>query len=122
MLDAVIDPEKVRIYRPSEIVARTDDKGGEHRNFIDCVKSRKPCYAPAETGPSHDHHPAHRQYRHATGPQTAMEPRGRAIRRRSGGRRDAQPQTARAVDDRQHRLMDPEELMIMIDVQGAALW
>lgn len=24
--------------------------GGEHRNFIDCVKSRKPCYAPAETG------------------------------------------------------------------------
>ena len=51
MLDAVIDPEKVKVYRPSEIVARTDgDKGGEHRNFLDCVKSRQPCYAPAETG------------------------------------------------------------------------
>ena len=24
--------------------------GGEQRNFLDCVKSRKPCYAPAETG------------------------------------------------------------------------
>jgi predicted dehydrogenase len=51
MLDTVIDPAVVKIYRPSEIVARTDgDKGGEHRNFVDCVKSRKPCYAPAETG------------------------------------------------------------------------
>jgi predicted dehydrogenase len=51
MLDAVIDPEKVKIYRPSEIVGRTEGgKGGEHRNFLDCVKSRKPCYAPAETG------------------------------------------------------------------------
>lgn len=50
-LDTVIDPEKVQIYRPSEIIARRDvDKGGEHRNFVDCVKSRKPCYAPAETG------------------------------------------------------------------------
>ncbi len=51
MLDTVIDPEKVKIYRPSEIVGRADgDKGGEHRNFLDCVKSRQPCYAPAETG------------------------------------------------------------------------
>jgi predicted dehydrogenase len=51
MLDAVIDREKVRLYRPSEIVARADaEKGGEHRNFIDCVRSRTPCYAPAETG------------------------------------------------------------------------
>lgn len=24
--------------------------GGEHRNFLDCVKSRRPCYAPFETG------------------------------------------------------------------------
>ncbi len=24
--------------------------GGEHRNFLDCVKSREPCYAPAEVG------------------------------------------------------------------------
>ena len=45
MLNAVIDPDKVKIYRPSEIV-RFDDhyRGGEHRNFIDCVKSRQPCY------------------------------------------------------------------------------
>jgi predicted dehydrogenase len=51
MLDVVIDPAIVKLYRPSEIVARTDDgKGGEHRNFVDCVKSRQPCYAPAETG------------------------------------------------------------------------
>jgi predicted dehydrogenase len=50
MLDIAIDPAKVDIYRPSEIVARNSDTGGEHRNFVDCVKSRKPCYAPAETG------------------------------------------------------------------------
>jgi predicted dehydrogenase len=51
MLDAVIDSAKVNVYRPTEIVARADDgKGGEHRNFVDCVKSRKPCYATAETG------------------------------------------------------------------------
>jgi hypothetical protein len=50
MLDAVIDPEKVKIYRPSEIVPRDEGIGGEHRNFVDCVKSRQPCYAPAETG------------------------------------------------------------------------
>lgn len=50
-LDMAIDPEKVNLYRPSEVVARRDvDKGGEHRNFVDCVKSRTPCYAPAETG------------------------------------------------------------------------
>jgi len=44
-------PGAVRVYRPSEIVPRTDGmKGGEHRNFLDCVRSREPCYAPAETG------------------------------------------------------------------------
>ncbi len=51
MLDMVIDPEKVKLYRPSEIVARQDGgKGGEHRNFLDSVKSRQPCYAPFEIG------------------------------------------------------------------------
>jgi predicted dehydrogenase len=50
MLDAVVDPEKVKIYRPSDVVRREEGRGGEHRNFLDCVKSRKPCYAPAETG------------------------------------------------------------------------
>jgi predicted dehydrogenase len=50
MLDAVIDSASVKVYRPSQIIARTDSfNGGEHRNFIDCVKSRQPCYAPAET-------------------------------------------------------------------------
>lgn len=40
-----------RLYRPSEIVSRTDHyRGGEHRNFLDGVKSRKPCYSPVETG------------------------------------------------------------------------
>ncbi len=51
MLDVEVDPAKVNIYRPSEVVARGDGgKGGEHRNFYDCVKSRQDCYAPAETG------------------------------------------------------------------------
>jgi predicted dehydrogenase len=50
MLDAVIDAERVNLHRPSQIIARTDSfNGGEHRNFIDCVKSREACYAPAET-------------------------------------------------------------------------
>lgn len=50
MLDVEIDPDKVKLYRPSEIVGRTEGKGGEHRNFYDCVKSRQPTYAPAEIG------------------------------------------------------------------------
>jgi predicted dehydrogenase len=46
-----IDPGSVHVYRPSEVVKNTDgSNGGEHRNFYDCVKSRKPTYAPAETG------------------------------------------------------------------------
>ncbi len=32
---------KIRLYTCAE---------GEQRNFLDCVKSRKPCYAPAEVG------------------------------------------------------------------------
>ncbi|MBI4579655.1 MAG: Gfo/Idh/MocA family oxidoreductase [Planctomycetes bacterium] len=51
ILDSKIGPEEVHLYRPSEVVPRTEGmKGGEHRNFIDCVKAHKPCYAPAETG------------------------------------------------------------------------
>jgi predicted dehydrogenase len=51
MLDVVIDPEKVKVYRPSEIEDRKAGKlGGEHRNFYDCMKTRQPCYAPAEIG------------------------------------------------------------------------
>lgn len=51
MLESEIGPNEVHLYRPSEVVPRAAGmKGGEHRNFIDCVKSRKPCYAPAETG------------------------------------------------------------------------
>lgn len=51
ILNAELGPEDVRLYRPSEIVKREDGgKGGEYRNFLDCVKSRQPCYAPAETG------------------------------------------------------------------------
>ena len=88
MLDAVIDPEKVKIYRPSEIVARkTAAKGGEHRNFLDCVKSRKPCYAPAETGHRTITIPHIGNIAMQLGPQAALEPRGRAIRRRRRGRR-----------------------------------
>jgi predicted dehydrogenase len=51
ILETKVEPDKVGIYRPSEIVpAREGNKGGEHRNFYDCVKSRTPTYAPAEVG------------------------------------------------------------------------
>lgn len=51
ILQVKVDPGKARIYRPSEIEGPRDGgKGGEHRNFYDCVKSRKPTYAPAEIG------------------------------------------------------------------------
>jgi len=51
MLDVVIDPQKVKIYRPGEIVDRkAGDRGGEHRNFYDCIKTRQECYGPAEIG------------------------------------------------------------------------
>ena len=50
ILKSKIGPNEVHVYRPSEVVTRTGGLGGEHRNFVDCVKSRKPCYAPAETG------------------------------------------------------------------------
>jgi hypothetical protein len=51
ILDSQIGPNEACVYHPSEIVGRADrGKGGEHRNFVDCVKTRKPCYAPAETG------------------------------------------------------------------------
>jgi predicted dehydrogenase len=50
MLETKVDPDKVNVFHPSEVVGRTEGKGGEHRNFYDCVKSRKDCYAPAETG------------------------------------------------------------------------
>jgi predicted dehydrogenase len=50
MLKEPIKPEE-QLYRPSEIVPRrAGGRGGEYRNFLDCVKSRRPCYAPAETG------------------------------------------------------------------------
>jgi predicted dehydrogenase len=51
ILETKVDPAQVKVYRPSEIVpAGAGAKGGEHRNFYDCVKSRKPTYAPAEVG------------------------------------------------------------------------
>ncbi len=41
LLSSKIGPDEVHLYTCS---------GGEHRNFLDCVKSRRPCYAPAEVG------------------------------------------------------------------------
>ena len=41
ILDSRIGPEERRLYTCP---------GGEHRNFLDCVKSRKECYYPAENG------------------------------------------------------------------------
>ncbi|MEO2047459.1 MAG: Gfo/Idh/MocA family oxidoreductase [Pirellulales bacterium] len=51
ILASNIGPDEIQLHRPRIVIAREDGgKGGEHRNFIDCVKSREPCYAPAETG------------------------------------------------------------------------
>jgi predicted dehydrogenase len=41
ILDSKIGPNEIHLYT---------EPGGEQRNFLDCVKSRKPCYAPAEVG------------------------------------------------------------------------
>ncbi len=50
ILKSEIGPEDVKLYRPTEIIGRTESKGGEYGNFLECVRTRKPCYAPAETG------------------------------------------------------------------------
>jgi hypothetical protein len=51
ILKLEVDPAKVGVYRPETIIAAGDgSRGGEHRNFYDCVKSRKDTYAPAEVG------------------------------------------------------------------------
>ena len=50
MLDVEVDPKVLGIYIPSEVVKRDSGIGGEHRNFFDCIKTRQPCYAPAEVG------------------------------------------------------------------------
>jgi len=41
ILDSKIGPSETHLYTCA---------GGEIRNFLDCVKSRKPCYSPAENG------------------------------------------------------------------------
>jgi predicted dehydrogenase len=41
ILDSVIGPGETHLYTC---------RGGEQRNFLDCVKSRKPCYYTAESG------------------------------------------------------------------------
>ncbi|MCX8035487.1 MAG: Gfo/Idh/MocA family oxidoreductase [Candidatus Sumerlaeia bacterium] len=41
ILDSKIEPNEIHLYK---------EPLGEQRNFLDCVKSRKPCYAPAEVG------------------------------------------------------------------------
>lgn len=40
LLTEKIGPEEIHLYTAPD----------EHRNFLDCVKSRRPCYAPAEIG------------------------------------------------------------------------
>jgi len=41
ILTSQIGPNEIHVYK---------EPAGEQRNFLDCVKSRKPCYAPAEVG------------------------------------------------------------------------
>jgi predicted dehydrogenase len=51
ILEEEIGLDGVRLYRPGEIVDRDDHwRGGEHRDFLDGVKTRRPCYAPVEIG------------------------------------------------------------------------
>jgi predicted dehydrogenase len=50
ILTSTIGPDEIHLHRPRVVIAREEGKGGEHRNFIDCIKSRDPCYAPAEIG------------------------------------------------------------------------
>jgi predicted dehydrogenase len=51
ILDSTIGPNEIHLHRPSEVIPRTEGRhGGEVRDFLDCVKSRETCYAPAETG------------------------------------------------------------------------
>jgi predicted dehydrogenase len=51
LLEISVDPQEVGLYVPTEVVPReAGHLGGEHRNFLDCIKSRKPCYAPAIVG------------------------------------------------------------------------
>ena len=110
ILETKVDPDKVKVYRPSEIVAARDgNKGGEHRNFYDCVKTRQPTYAPAEIG--------HRTITiahlgniamHAR-PQAPLEPRRRGFRRRFRGQRHADPPAALTLDDREYRQVDLDQ-------------
>jgi len=50
VLQTKIGANEIHLHRPRVVVSRTAPIGGEHRDFIDGVKSRKPCYAPAEIG------------------------------------------------------------------------
>jgi predicted dehydrogenase len=51
LLNSELGPDDVQLYHPSEIVRREDGgQGGEYRNFLDCIRTRQACYAPAETG------------------------------------------------------------------------
>ena len=50
ILVSTIGPDETHLHRPSTVVGRGSGIGGEHRDFIDCVKSRNQCYAPAEIG------------------------------------------------------------------------
>ena len=51
ILKTELGEDAIRLHRPRVVIGRADgSKGGEHRDFIDCVKSRQPCYAPAEIG------------------------------------------------------------------------
>ncbi|MFO0909214.1 MAG: Gfo/Idh/MocA family oxidoreductase [Isosphaeraceae bacterium] len=51
ILETRVDEKELGLDPPSLVVdARDGMRGGEHRNFYDCVKSRRPTYAPAEVG------------------------------------------------------------------------
>ena len=51
VLDSVIGDQEEHLYRPRVVIPReSGGMGGEHRNFLDCVKTREATYAPAEVG------------------------------------------------------------------------
>ena len=64
---------------------------GEHRNFLDCVKSRQADHLSGRGWPAAEHGDAHRQHRHRTGPQAEVGPAEGRVRRRRRGQQAPHP-------------------------------
>ena len=50
ILKSEIEPDEIHLHRPKKVIAHNAPGSGEYFDFFDCIKTRKPCYAPAEVG------------------------------------------------------------------------